>query len=125
MAISTIGTTLKIGDVTYDEIKTFPALGGNPEQIESTSMKNHSQTFVPGVQAMEAMNFVFNWDKSKFTALKAQEGSSEDLDYTLTFSDGTKNTWSGKHVVFINEGAVNGLIEFTLSVTPSTDITTA
>lgn len=50
-AISTIGTILKFGTTQGSltelcKIKTFPQLGGEREQIESTDLTDTAQTFV-------------------------------------------------------------------------------
>lgn len=50
-AISTIGTVLKFGTTANAltelcKIKTFPQLGGEREQIESTDLTDQAQTFV-------------------------------------------------------------------------------
>lgn len=65
-AHSTIGTTLEVSsDGTSWEkmckVKTFPALGGAPEQIETTDLEDEVQTSIPGVQSMDAMEFTANY----------------------------------------------------------------
>ena len=52
-AYATIGTVLKTSTdgSTYTElchIKSFPALGGSPDQLETTDLQDTSQTFVLG-----------------------------------------------------------------------------
>lgn len=127
-AHSTIGTILKMGTASASltkncPIKSFPQLGGEPEQIEVTDMEDVSQTFVPGVKAQEAMAFTANYTKKTFEALKALE--NQELIFELSFgAEGAngKFSWKGKLNIFLNEGAVNGALEMTLSITPSTEI---
>lgn len=127
--LSTIGTTLKAGAAAASlkqlcRIKSYPQLGGEPEQIETTDLEDRSQTFVPGVQAVEAMSFTVNYDKAKYDELKESEGT--DQIYELNFGENGKDgafSWKGQHSVFVNEGEVNGLREMTISITPSTEIT--
>lgn len=125
---STINTTLKSGDKAASlaklcRIKSYPQLGGEPEQIETTDLEDTSQTFVPGVQAVEAMQFTANYSKEAYTAVKAAAGKEQvyELDFGKDGEDGTFS-WKGQHNVFVNEGEVNGLREMTISVTPSTEI---
>lgn len=53
-AYSTINTVLKTSTTssgTYTQlckIKSYPDLGGTPEQIETTDLEDTFQTFVPG-----------------------------------------------------------------------------
>lgn len=125
-AHSTIGTMLEVSEDGSEwkkmcKVKSFPALGGAPEQIETTDLEDEVQTFVPGVQSMDAMEFTANYTYESFNAVKAK--SNMPLYYRLKLA---KNagvaTWQGQHSVFVNEGEVNGLIEMTISVSPSTKI---
>ena len=127
-AHSTIGTTLKMGTASNSlnkvcPIKSFPQLGGEPEQIEVTDMEDVAQAFVPGVKSQEPMAFTANYTKDTYASLKELEG--KELVFELGFGkDGSvgKFSWTGQLIVFINEGEVNGGIEMTISVTPSSDI---
>lgn len=130
-AYSTIGTILEISEdgTTWEKmcpIQSFPALGGAPEQIEVTDLEDETQTFVPGVQSMEAMEFTANYTYESFEVVKAKE--NKVLNYRIKLGKEGKAgvaTWQGQHSVFVNEGEVNGAIAMTISVSPSTKITLA
>lgn len=120
--MSTINTVLKAGATASAltqlcKIKSYPQLGGEPESIETTDMEDKMQTFVPGVQSMSAMQFTANYDKEKFDEIKASSDKEQiyELDFGKDGADG-KYCWKGQHSVFINEGAVNGLREMTISI---------
>ena len=126
---STINSVLKIGATAaaltnMGNIKTYPQLGGSPENLEVTDMLDTMQRFVLGVQSVEQMQFTMNYDKTEYEALVAN--SYTDLVYQLEFgnagADGIFH-WSGQHSIFINDGAVNGIREMTLVVAPSTAVT--
>ena len=127
-AVNTIGTTLEVSEdgTTWSKlckIKSYPALGGAPDQLETTNLEDESQTFVPGVQSMDAMEFTANYTLAAYTTVKAKAGKA--LKYRLKMGkDGVDGvaTWDGQHAVYINEGEVNGIREMTLSVSPSTKI---
>ena len=126
--MSTINTVLKAGTTASAltqlcKIKSYPQLGGEPESIETTDMEDKMQTFVPGVQSMSAMQFAANYDKEKFDEIKASSDKEQiyELDFGKDGADG-KYCWKGQHSVFINEGAVNGLREMTISIMPSTEV---
>ena len=127
-AVSTIGTILEVSEngTTWEKlckIKSYPQLGGAPEQIEVTDMEDESQAFIPGVQAQDAMEFTANYTLESYTAVKAKAG--KNLKYRVKMGkDGVDGvaTWDGQHDVFINEGAVNGAREMTITVSPSTKI---
>ena len=42
------------------DIKDFPAMGGSPEQIETTTLSNEVSTFVTGVQSLSTLEFLAN-----------------------------------------------------------------
>lgn len=128
-AHNTIGTILKFGTSANSltelcKIKTTPQLNGEREQIESTDLTDSAQTFVPGVQSVENMQFTANFTLEAYTSLKtnAMTQGYFELDFV---SAGAKATWEGKYDVYVNETEVNGLIEMTISVYPSTEVTIA
>lgn len=128
-AVSTIGTILEVSSngTTWEKlckIKSYPALGGAPEQLETTDLEDEVQTFVPGVQSMDSMDFTANYTLAAYTAVKAK--AKTPLKYRLSMGeDGVDGvaTWDGQHSVYVNEGEVNGVREMTISVSPSTKIT--
>ena len=127
-AVSTIGTILEVSEdgTTWSKlvkIKSYPQLGGAPDQLETTDLEDESQTFIPGVQSVDSMDFTANYTLAAYTSVKAKEGKA--LKYRLKMGkDGVDGvaTWEGQHSVYINEGEVNGVREMTVSVSPSTKI---
>lgn len=129
-AHNTIGTILKFGTSANSlselcKIKTFPQLNGEREQIESTDLTDSAQTFVPGVQSVENMQFTANFTTSAYTSLKANALTDGFFELDFGGNAGAKATWEGQYDVYVNEGEVNGLIEMTISVYPSTIVTVA
>lgn len=130
-AVSTINTILEVSEngTTWEKltpIKSYPQLGGEREQLETTDMEDDEQTFIPGVQSKDVMAFTANYLLSTYLAVK--EKAMTDLQYRLTMGkDGVDGvaSWSGQHDVYKNEGEVNGVREMTITVYPSTKITIA
>lgn len=128
-AIATIGTILKFGVTQGNlaelcKIKSYPQLGGEREQIETTDLCDSQQTFIPGVQSVESMVFSANFLVTTYTSLKTnamKEGFFE-LDFGPT---GGKATWEGMYDVYVNEGGVNEAVTMSIVVYPSTEITIA
>lgn len=127
-AYSTINTVLKYSadGTTFTQlckIKSHPALGGDPEQIEVTDLEDTMQTFVQGVQALDTMQFTANFTPEAYQAVKALEG--DELTFNLVFGDnGAQGTfsWTGQVSVYVNEGEVNAAREMTLTCTPDSEI---
>lgn len=125
-AHSTIGTMLEVSEdgstwTQMCKVKSYPALGGAPEQIETTDFEDEVQTFVPGVQSMDAMEFTANYTYENYDAVRSKANTPLHYRLKLAKNAGVA-TWEGQHSVFVNEGEVNGLIEMTISVSPSTKI---
>lgn len=137
MAISTYKVFLmkKGTGETYEklvDIKSFPDLGGEPEMLETTTLSDNMQTYIPGIQSLDSLQFDANYDKTKFTELKAMEGETasyavwfgatgEAPNLTPTGADG-KFAFDGQLSVFPVGGGVNEVIDMRITIAPSTPI---
>lgn len=126
MAITTYGITLKWGTDPESltkkvDIKDFPDLGGAPELLETTHFLNPAQTFVLGIQSMDAMEFTANYTKSDYEAVLAD--ANKKLYYALEFGiDGSEGVfeWQGEHTVWVTGAGVNAVVEMKIGIAPST-----
>lgn len=139
MAISTYKIFLmKKSTSTYEkliDIKEFPDLGGAPEMLETTTLSDNMQTYIPGVQSLDALEFTANYTKEDFTKLKALEG--QECEFAVWFGGtgegGTLNPtgtdgkfeFKGQLSVFPVGGGVNEVVDMTVTIAPSTPITMA
>lgn len=121
MAISTYGVTLKYGSTsatTTIKIKDFPQVLGSRSALETTTLSDDAQTFIPGIrQQSETLDFTANFDAGEMEAINALTAVQK---CELTFSDGSKYTWDGWVSAAINEGSVDAVVEMTISITPTT-----
>ena len=121
MALSTYGVSLKYGDTTPQTaviIKDFPSLLGKRSSLETTTLSDDAQTFIAGIrQQSESFDFVANYDPTVYNTLNNLD---DEQSWSLNFSDGSGYTWKGTVSVSVNEGAVDAVLEMTISVTPST-----
>ena len=139
MAISTYKVFLMIKkDAAYEklvDIKDFPDLGGEPEMLETTTLSDKMQTYIPGIQNLDALAFTANYTKEKFTELKGMEGTEHDYAVwfggteengvvTPTGSDG-KFDFKGQHSVYAVGAGVNEVVDMNITIAPSTPITMA
>lgn len=70
------------------------------------------------------MQFTANFTLAAYNSVKAN--ALKDGYFELDFaSAGAKATWEGQYDVYVNETEVNGLIEMTIVVYPSTVVTIA
>jgi hypothetical protein len=129
MAISTHGITLMYRSAegsSYTkliDIKDFPDLGGTPEMLETTTLSDNMQTYIPGIQSLDALEFTANYTKADFTKIKAMEGV--DTEFAVWFGaegeDG-KFSFNGQISAFPVGGGVNEVVSMTISIAPSTPI---
>lgn len=121
MPISSFGVSLKYGSASAQTaviIKDFPSLLGKRSSLETTTLSDDAQTFIAGIrQQSESFDFLANYDAEVYGTLN---GLTEDQNWELAFSDGSKYTWKGSVSVSVNEGSVDSVLEMTISVTPST-----
>ncbi|HJA69241.1 MAG TPA: phage tail protein [Firmicutes bacterium] len=139
MAISTYKIFLmkkgSSGD-TYEklvDIKDFPDLGGPPEMLETTTLSDGAQTYIPGIQSLDSLEFTANYTLNDYSTLKELEGVETDFAVwfggtvsggvaTPTGSDG-KFEFSGQLSVFPVGGGVNEVVDMTITIAPSSVIT--
>ena len=137
MAISTYKIFLmqKVEDTWQKliDIKEFPDLGGSPEMLETTTLSDRMQTYIPGIQSLDALEFNANYTLAEYKKLKALEGKENDYavwfggteagdTVTPTGSDG-KFKFKGQLSAFPVGGGVNEVVDMTITIAPSTPIT--
>ena len=123
MAISTFNVVLKWGasaDAVEKvvDIKDFGDLLGEPNQLETTTLSDSQQTFIPGIRQSESVPFTCNYVASEFAKVRADEGKV--LFYELTFSDGSGFKWSGQHSVSVPGKGVDEVIEYAINCSVAT-----
>lgn len=138
MAINTYKIFLmskKTSEASYTklvDIKDFPDLGGAPEMLETTTLSDKMQTYIPGIQQLDALEFTANYTLTDFKKLKELDG--QEIDYAVWFggtesagvvtptgTDG-KYTFTGQLSVFPVGAGVNEVVDMTITIAPSSPI---
>ena len=115
------------------DIKEFPDLGGAPEMLETTTLSDKMQTYIPGIQSLDSLEFTANYTLEDYKKLKALEdtdteyavwfgGTEEGGIVTPTGSEG-KFKFNGSLSVYANGGGTNEVVEMTITIAPSSVIT--
>ena len=115
------------------DIKEFPDLGGTPEMLETTTLTDRMQTYIPGIQSLDALEFTSNYTLDEYKKPKALDGIENDYavwfggtesgdTVTPTGVDG-KFKFKGQLSVFPVGGGVNEVVDMTITIAPSTPIT--
>ena len=116
------------------DIKDFPDLGGSPELLETTTLSDKMQTYIPGIQSLDALEFTANYSLADYTTLKGMEGVENDFAVWfggtesaggVVTPDGSagKFEFKGALSVFASGGGVNEVVNMTITIAPSTPIT--
>ena len=114
------------------DIKTFPALGGAPELLETTTMSDNMKTYINGIQGASGLEFEHNYTLTDYKALKALEGKELDLAVWFggtgdgaalvpTGADG-KFKFKGTLSVYVDGANVNEVVKMKTTIAPSTPI---
>lgn len=118
------------------DIKDYSDLGGEREMLETTTLTDDMQHFIPGIIQLDNGNLQFtcNYILSDYTELKALEESEHDFAVWLggtKSTDGTvtpngddgKFKFSGYLSVMVVGKSTNEVREMQVSIAPTTDIT--
>lgn len=114
------------------DIKDFPDLGGAPEQLETTTLSDHIQTFINGIQKLDTMNFTANYDKETYDALVAKANKpghyavwmgGSDAVPPVPSGDQGKWKWDGSFSIYVSGAGVDEVVDMTITMAPSTPIT--
>lgn len=114
------------------DIKDFPDLGGTPEMLETTTLSDGMQTYIPGIQSLDALEFTANYNLEDYKKLKQMKGTEKHLavwfggtesgdTVTPTGTDG-KFKFKGQLSVYPVGGGVNEVVDMKITIAPSTPI---
>jgi len=125
MAISSYNVQLKWGASAEAaeklvDIKDFPGMIGDPNMLETTTLSDSQQTYIPGIKSADMLQFTCNYTKEEFTAVN--DDAETPLHYVLEFSDGSKFSWQGQHTCGLPGKGVDEVLEFTINIAPSTPV---
>ena len=114
------------------DIKDFSDLGGEPEQIDVTTLSHKRHVYINGIEDADALTFTCNYTKETFTKLKALEGQSkeyavwfggtEDEDTLTPTGEDGKFSFTGQLSVYVNGGSVSEGVDMTVSISVSSDM---
>lgn len=108
-------------------IKGIPDLGGAPEMLETTTTSDAMQTYIKGIQSADALEFTCNYNATDFQKIQALGKT----DFAIVMGDETGSvvdgcfTFSGEPSVFVASADVNAVVDMTVTIAPSTEITFA
>lgn len=121
-------TALTSGEKVVD-ITSFPAMGGAPEKVDVTTLTDHIQKQINGVQKLDDLEFESNYTLEDYQKLKGLEGKT--AWYGLVFGassagqpDGHNGVlvWQGQPSTYVGEGGSNEAVSMTTSFSCESEI---
>jgi hypothetical protein len=115
------------------DIKDFPDLGGAPEMLETTTLSDSMQTYIAGIQSLDALEFNINYDLETYTTINGMKdtetefavwfgGTEKSGVVTPTGAEGKFN-FKGYISIRVTGKGVNEVREAVISIAPSAPIT--
>lgn len=117
-------------------IKSYPDLGGAPEQLDASDLESKFKHYVQGIQDNGTMDFLANYTKANYEAVKAlDDGGTTSYAFAIwmggTESNGTltptgddgKFAFDATVSVYVNGKNVNEVREMTITLSLQSDIT--
>lgn len=121
--LASIGIKVKINNIELNNATGIGEIGGEPNELDTTTFNDEVSTSIPGVQKQNAwtVDYFFGNDTetSDYRKLQNIAESKEAVPIEVSFPDGTKFTNSGVLSNKINGVKVNELIGATASVSLS------
>lgn len=111
--------TIKSFDVLCP-IKSFGALGGTPNTIDTTTMSDEGSTSILGNQSLDPIEFTANWVREDYLKIKEISESGKKHVWCLLFKDKSPWVWQGDITAFPSAGEVDAVVEMTFVISAGT-----
>lgn len=110
-----------------DLLMEVPELGGDPEKIEVTTLKDSVKKYIPGVRDLGDLAFKFLYDNSgansNYRILRGLQENNELATFKIEYPDGTAHQFDAYVNVKMDAAAVNAAMTFTATMSLQSDIT--
>lgn len=107
-------------------LKEIPELGYEPEKVEDTGLNDPHKMYELGIGDLPDMVYKFKYDNTKadspYRVMRKAADDLEVLSFQETDPDGTKVQYDAQVSVKRTGGAVNGAIDFELTMIVQSDI---
>lgn len=109
-----------------DLLMEVPEIGGAPERVEVTTLKDKSKKYIMGLTDEGDLAFKFLYDNSTATSnyrvLRGLQSSNALATFQLEYPDGTAHQFDAYVSVRMDSGAVNAALTFTATMFLQSDI---
>lgn len=123
LAYKTTGSTF----IELSGLKEIPEMGEDVEKVENSSLDASVKTYEKGVGDAPELAYKFKYNNnakdSPYRVLRKFADDGTTVDFKETLVDGTTTTFSGQVSIKRTGGALNDVLEFTMTVLLSTALT--
>ncbi|QBC36799.1 phage tail tube protein [Lactococcus lactis] len=109
------GSTTK----TIAAVKSIPAMGADPEKVDVTHLGSDKKAYIAGIQDTDNMEFAIIYQGDNFKDIDTLVKTGKSVDWTVTYSDGLKVTFTGQPSYKFDGVEVNQALGFNLVVVVS------
>lgn len=110
--LTSVGVTVKIGNVTIKWAHDFGDLGGEPEGLDCTPLSAKVKMQKAGLVEQDNWTVDYYYNNDDYQALETLKKADSVSDISVTFSDGTKFTNKGKvSANYLSGQGVNGIAD--------------
>jgi len=126
MAISDFGTYLYIEGTTSGkykklvDIKSAPATGSAPKNLDTTTLSDSQTTAIPDRPETPAMEFDYNFNKTDFAAVVAAVSLTTDKKFMIVYQDKSGFQFSARGATFVKDVSIGEVVDATISLTATT-----
>lgn len=120
--ISTQGTTLKLDSTVVAGVKSMGEIAEKTSKIEVTTLADKGRRYINGIKEYgDEIAYKCNYEKAEFKKVRAlADGKTHKAE--ITYPDGLKITFDAYVAVTLNGAEVDGVHEFTISLTPASEV---
>lgn len=115
LEMSTDGTEFTV----VGGIKTIPDIGSDPESIDVTTLEDTKKKSVPGIENTSTLAFTFVYKGANFATALKNAGDNKQYNWRVTYPDGMTAKFTGSYTIKMGNIAVNGALEYTISIVVS------
>lgn len=110
-----------------DNLQEIPDLGQAPELIDVTCLADANKRSINGMVDYGTLEFTFLYDSGVYGTLDAMAGKAIDWqvelpDAATASGHGSQFQWTGQPSVALSGAAVNGALQFKLSISVASDL---
>lgn len=111
-----------------DLLMEVPELGGDPEKVEVTTLKDSVRKYIPGVRDLGDLQFKFLYDNSgpdsNYRILRKLQEDNELATFKVEYPDGTAHQFDAYVSVKMDAASVNAAMTFTATMSLQSEIVT-